>query len=207
MQAVNLLPAYARPPSRLAALGKDLSPARVVRLGGIAAAACALAVGAAYFFERSVVHDRQGTLADTQARLAAVEATAAPLRSAEAASTSRAAVIRTVLSSRVNWENALADFARILPDQVTLQSLQAQSPVPAAGVGAAADPATGVAAAAPTSFTITGTTTSHVRVALVLDRLALIPWLSNVTLASSSHSGDGDQFSISAAFAPTGGAR
>jgi Tfp pilus assembly protein PilN len=200
MQAVNLLPAYARPPSRLAALGKDLSPARVVRLGGIAAAACALAIGAAYFFERSIVHDRQATLADTQARLAAVEATAAPLRVAEAASTSRSAVIRTVVGSRVNWENVLADFARVLPQQVTLQSLQAQSPAPAA-------PATGVAAAAPTSFTITGTTTSHVRVAFVLDRLAVIPWLSNVTLASSSHSGDGDQFTISAAFAPTGGAR
>jgi Tfp pilus assembly protein PilN len=206
MQAVNLLPAYARPPSRLAALGKDLSPARVVRLGGIAAAACALAIGAAYFFERSIVHDRQATLADTQARLAAVEATAAPLRVAEAASTSRSAVIRTVVGSRVNWENVLADFARVLPQQVTLQSLQAQSPAPAAGVTAAA-PATGVAAAAPTSFTITGTTTSHVRVAFVLDRLAVIPWLSNVTLASSSHSGDGDQFTISAAFAPTGGAR
>jgi Tfp pilus assembly protein PilN len=197
MQAVNLLPAYARPPSRLAALGKDLSPARVIRLGGIAAAACAIAIGALYFVERSVVHDRQATLADTQARLAAVEATAAPLRAAEASSTARATIIRTVAGSRVNWQRVLGDLARVLPDQVTLQSLQAQSPTPASGA----------VAAAPTTFTIGGTTTSHVRVALVLDRLALLPWLSGVTLGSSSHSGAGDTFSISAGFAPVGGAK
>jgi len=44
-------------------------------------------------------------------------------------------------------------------------------------------------------------------VALVLDRLALLPWLSNVTLQSSTR-GDGVspvQFSIQAGFTGTGG--
>jgi len=189
MQAVNLLPAYARPAGRWATMGKDLSPQRVIRLGGIAAAACAVAIAGFYFFERSVVNDRKATLADTQARLAAVEATAAPLRAAEASSTARATVIRTVAGARVNWERTLTDFARVLPDQMSLQSLAVTSTAGAAG-----------------TFAISGTTTSHVRVALILDRLALLPWLSDISLGSSSHSGTSDQFTISAGFAPAGGA-
>jgi Tfp pilus assembly protein PilN len=194
MQSVNLLPAYARPAGRWATLGKDLSPQRVIRLGGIAAAACAIAVAGFYVVERSVVNDRKATLADTQARLAAVEATAAPLRAAEASSTARATVIRTVDGTRVNWERTLTDFARVLPDQMSLQSL---------AVTSTAGATTGAAG----TFTIGGTTTSHVRVALILDRLALLPWLSDISLGSSAHSGTSDQFSISAGFAPTGGAR
>jgi Tfp pilus assembly protein PilN len=207
MQAVNLLPAYARPAGRWASLGKELSPARVIRTGGIVAAVCAVAIAGLYFYERSVVNDRRAQLTDAQARLTAVEATAAPLRTAEAASTSRSTVIRTVAGSRVGWTGVLRDLSRVLPDQVHLQSLSAQSPTPAAGAVAAAVPGAVPSGAAPTSFTIQGTTTSHVRVALVLDRLSLLPWLSGVTLISSSHGGAGDSFSISAGFAPVGGAQ
>jgi Tfp pilus assembly protein PilN len=200
MQAVNLLPAYARPAGRWATVGKELSPARVIRIGGIVAAACAVAIAGLYFYERSVVNDRRAKLADAQARLTAVEATAAPLRAAEAASTARATVIRTVAGSRVGWSLVVADFARVLPDQVLIQSMAAQSPRPAAGVVAGAAVGT-----APTAFTISGTTTSHVRVGLVLDRLALLPWLTDVTLGSSAHGAGGDAFNITAGFAPPGG--
>ena len=213
MHAVNLLPAYAQPAGRWATIGKELSPARVIRIGGITAAVCAVAVAGLYFYERSVVNDRHATLTDAQARLAAVEATAAPLRAAEASSTARATIIRSVAGTRISWEGVLGDLARVLPDQVYLQSLVAQSPTPAAAAAppASTDTSTDtstppVAAAAPTSFTISGNTTSHVRVALVLDRLALLPWLSDITLGSSSHSDSGDQFSITAAFSPPAGA-
>jgi Tfp pilus assembly protein PilN len=211
MQSVNLLPAYAQPAGRWATIGKELSPARVIRIGGIAAAVCAVAVGGLYFYERSIVNDRHATLTDAQARLAAVEATAAPLRAAEASSTARATVIRSVAGSRISWEGVLGDLARVLPDQVYLQSLVAQSPTPASAAAVAAPATTDTAtppvgAAAPTSFTISGNTTSHVRVALVLDRLALLPWLSDITLGSSTHGDTGDQFSITAAFSPAAGA-
>jgi Tfp pilus assembly protein PilN len=195
MQAVNLLPAYARPAGTWASIGKELSPTRVIKIGGIVAAACALAIAGLYFYERSVVNDRRAKLADAQARLTAVEATAAPLRAAEAASTARSTVIRTVSGSRVGWTGVLRDLSRVLPDQVHLQSLTAQSPTAA------------LVAATTTSFTINGTTTSHVRVGLVLDRLALLPWLSDITLGSSVHGGNGDTFSITAGFSPVGGAQ
>jgi Tfp pilus assembly protein PilN len=198
MQAVNLLPAYARPAGRWASLGKELSPARVARLGGIVAAACAIAIAAGYFYERSVVNDRRAQLADAQSRLTAVEATAAPLRAAQAAHASRLLAIRTVSNSRVAWETVLAGLSRVLPDQVYLQSLQAQSPT-----AATASPG----ATSSSAFAINGVASSYVRVALVLDRLELLPWLSNVTLASSTGGSSattggspGDQFSITAGF-------
>jgi hypothetical protein len=46
-----------------------------------------------------------------------------------------------------------------------------------------------------------------VRVALVLDRLAALPWLSNVTLVSSTNGASlsaGDAFAINAGFNPGG---
>jgi hypothetical protein len=53
-----------------------------------------------------------------------------------------------------------------------------------------------------------------VKVALVLDRLGLLPWLSNVTLVSSTNGAAGsttlsrgDTFSVTAGFNPTGGAK
>jgi Tfp pilus assembly protein PilN len=209
MQAVNLLPAYARPAGRWTTIGKELSPTSVTRVGGIVAAACALAIAGLYFYERSVVNNRRATLSDAQARLTAVEATAAPLRTAVAASTTHATVIRTVVSQRVAWESVLRDLARVLPDQVQLQSLAASTPLPALAASTPL-PAAGTPAVATstggTSFSITGTTTSHVRVALVLDRLALAPWLSGITLTSSSRGTAGDQFTITATFQRTGSA-
>src|SRR5207248_6520034 len=133
MQSVNLLPAYARPAGRWATVGKELAPARVVRIGGIVAVAAAVIVGGLYFYERSVVSDRHATLGDAKARLAAVEATAAPLRAAQAESSAREAIIRSVTTQRVIWEKALHELAAVLPDQVYLTSLQvapAAAPAP-----------------------------------------------------------------------------
>jgi Tfp pilus assembly protein PilN len=210
MQAVNLLPAYARPAGRWASLGKELSPARVVRMGGLIAVVAAVAVGAAWYYERSVVSDRHATLQDTKARLAAVEATAAPLHAAEADSTGRQAIVRSVVASRVQWEKVLHDLAAVLPDQVYLQSLQVQpasaAPVVAPDTGSSSTTGTTSASPAPVGasgqLTVAGAANSHVRVALILDRLALLPWLSDITLQSSTHGGGaaGDNFSITAGF-------
>jgi Tfp pilus assembly protein PilN len=213
MQAVNLLPAYARPAGRWASAGKELSPARVVRIGGIVAVAAAVMVGALYFYERSVVNTRHATLEDAKARLLAVEATAAPLRAAQAESSSRESIIRSVTAQRVVWEKTLRDLAVVLPDQVFLTSLQvapaaAAAPVDTGTSDSSASSSTTTPVASSSTFTVSGNASSHVRVALVLDRLALLPWLSAITLNSSTHSGGagsaGDQFQITATFNPTG---
>ena len=222
MQAVNLLPAYARPAGRWATVGKELAPARVIRIGGIVAVAAAVMVAGLYFYERSVVSKRHATLSDAKARLAAVEATAAPLRAAQADSASREAAIRSVVSQRVVWEKVLRDLGAVLPDQVYLSSLQfspaaAAAPLTPSDTSTSTDTtsSTTTPAPAPTPsgavFTVSGSANSHVRVALVLDRLALLPWLTDVTLQSSTHSGGassstsaGDQFQITGTFTENG---
>jgi Tfp pilus assembly protein PilN len=221
MEAVNLLPAYARPGHPWAAVGKDLSARRVVKAGTVAACVVAVGVGLAYYQERSVANDRQATLADVQAQVAVVDAKAAPLRAAQAAAAARLTTAGSVSERRVAWEGLLADVSRVLPKQVYLQGLSLQSPTPLAPGAVTPAPTTTTLAGTPTpattgtsGFSATGVASSHVKVAVVLDRLASLPWLTNVTLlstangsASSTTLSRGDTFSVSAGFNPNGGAK
>jgi Tfp pilus assembly protein PilN len=214
MESVNLLPAYARPRHPWASAGKDISARRVLVGGSVAACVVVLGLGGGYLHERSVVNDRRAELADVQARAAAADTKAAPLRAAEAAAAARMAVAGTVSSDRVAWESVLADLSRVLPSQVYLQSLQAQSPAPFAPATTTPVPTTSTVPTTPTSFTATGVASSQVEVALVLDRLSSLPWLSNVTLQSLTNGGStgttiaaGDTFTVNADFHPNGGAK
>jgi Tfp pilus assembly protein PilN len=219
MEAVNLLPAYARPGHPWAAVGKDLSARRVIKAGSVAACVVAVGVGLAYYQERSVVNDRQATLADVQAQVAVVDAKAAPLRAAQAAAAARLTAAGTVSERRVAWEGLLADVSRVLPKQVYLQGLSLQSPTPLAPGAVTPAPTTPAGTPTPATssasgFSATGVASSHVKVAVVLERLASLPWLTNVTLlstANGSASGTtlsrGDTFSVSAGFNPNGGAK
>jgi Tfp pilus assembly protein PilN len=210
MEAVNLLPAYARPGHRWAAVGNDLSPRRALTAAGVAACVLVLGLGLGYVRAHSVVNDRRAVLADVQAQVAAADAKAAPLRATQSAAAVRMAAAATVSARRVQWERLLADVSRVLPSQVYLQSLSLTSPTPV-GSGAAT-----TTTSTATGFAATGVASSHVRVALVLDRLALLPWLSGVTLVSSTSSAPsgtsatlaaGDTFSVTAGFNPDGGAK
>jgi Tfp pilus assembly protein PilN len=229
MQAVNLLPAYARPGHPWAAIGKDLSPRRALAGAGAAAGLIVLGLGFGYVHEHSVVNARSTSLADVQAQVAVADAKAAPLRATQSAAAVRMAAAGTVSARRLQWERLLADMSRVLPSQVYLQSLSLTSPTPLASGAVTTTPA----ATAPTAttpvgtsgFSATGVASSHVRVALVLDRLALLPWLSGVTLVSTTSgaaSGTtgttsttgtsatlsaGDTFSVTAGFNPNGGAK
>ena len=216
MEAVNLLPGYARPGHPWAAVGRDLSPRRVLKAGSVVACVAVVGLGLGYAYERSVVNDKRASLADVQAEVAVADAKAAPFRSAQAAAEARLAAAGTVSSRRIAWEGLLADLSGVLPKQVYLQSLSAQSPTPLApgAVAAPTTPAPGTPTPATTGaagFSATGVASSHVRVAVVLDRLASLPWLSNVTLVSSVNGGTtlsrGDTFTVTAGFNPIGGAK
>jgi Tfp pilus assembly protein PilN len=123
----------------------------------------------------------------------------------------------TVSERRVAWEQLLADLSRVLPKQVYLRSLSLQSPTPLASGASTPAPTTTPATPATTGasgFSATGVASSHVSVALVLDRLTSLPWLTNVTLLSTANGGTsgttlsrGDTFSVTAGFNPNGGAR
>jgi len=219
MEAVNLLPAYARPGHPWAAVGRDLSARRVLKAGTVAACVVAVGLGAGYYLERSVVNHRQATLADVQAQVAVVDAKAAPLLAAQAAAAARMAAAGSASEKRVAWEALLSDVSRVLPKQVYLQSLSAQSPTPLASGAAVAAPTTSPGTPVPATptasgFTATGVASSHVTVAVILDRLASLPWLTNVTLVSSASGSTtgttlsrGDAFTVTAGFNAIGGAQ
>jgi len=204
MRAVNLLPEELRPGNRWASIGRGASARRVLGGSGIAAGVLALAFAGLFIHQRGVVDDRRTELHDVETRLVAAQAQAAAVQAAQAASAARLAAFRTVVSQRVVWEDVLRDLSRVLPGSVTLQSLSVTSPTLTAGATTAAAPAAATPGAPPTGFTINGSADSQVRVAQVLDRLALLPWLSNVTLQSSI-SGDGVQFAVAATLGQTGG--
>jgi Tfp pilus assembly protein PilN len=215
MEAVNLLPAYARPGHPWAAIGKDLSAGRVLKAGSVVACVAVLGLGLGYVHERSAVNDKRAALTDVQAEVAVADAKAAPLRAAEAAAAARMAAAGTVSSQRIAWEPVLRDLSRVLPSQVYLESMALQSPAPLASGATATTPGTTTTpTGGTTGFSATGVASSHVRVALVLDRLASLPWLTNVMLVSSTSGAStggtlagGDAFSITAGFNPNGGAQ
>lgn len=201
MQAVNLLPAYARPRSRWATAGSELSPARVLRLGAFAAAALAILLGGLYVHERSTVNSTKKDLAETSSRLAAAEAVAQPLRAAADGVNSRTSFINTVTAARVPWEKVMVGLAKVVPGQTYLQSLSVAAGTGAVSADVPVTPGTGG------TLTITGTAASTKTVATVLDRLSLVPWLANVALVSSTSSssaGVGNTFNITAGFVPLG---
>jgi Tfp pilus assembly protein PilN len=207
MEAVNLLPAeYAA--KKRKRVGEELAGGRTLQLGGLVALSFAVLLGALYIHERSIVHAKQKDLADTQGRIAAVQPRVEALKQTQALLTARVAAAQSITSVRMNWDRALEDFARVVPTNSYLTSLQVTAPVPTAS--ASATPSTTDGTTAPTTpaptgsstLTINGVAPSTPGVALVMDRLALLPWLSGITLTSASRQENGaNTFAITATVA------
>jgi len=115
----------------------------------------------------------------------------------------------------MNWDKALSDFARIVPTDSFLTSLSFAAPVQTSSVlgtvtstdATPTDTTTSTSTTTPvapvpstSTLTVAGTAPGTVGVARVLDRIALIPLLSDVSLGSATRSGDscGDSFNITA---------
>jgi Tfp pilus assembly protein PilN len=213
MQAVNLLPVdSARRSKRWDGVREGKVSKRVLVYAAIAAGVLTAAVAGAFVHAHMAVSDNKATLAGLEQEVAAAEATAAPVRAARADAQGRRAAVTAVTSRRITWEQVLNDLARVLPRNVRLENLQAQSPTPTVAVSTAAPATTTTAAtgSAPTAFVVTGFTSSQKSVARVLDRLAVLPWLSDVALQSTTRADSGNgrmatQFTIGANLSSTGG--
>lgn len=212
MRAVNLLPVdSARRSKRWEGVREGKVSKRVLVYATVAAGVLTAAVAGAFVHAHLAVSDNKATLASLEQEVAAAEATAAPVRAARADAQGRRAAVTAVTSRRITWEQVLNDLSRVLPRNVRLENLQAQSPTPTVAVSTAA-PATTTAAtgSAPTAFVVTGFTSSQKSVARVLDRLAVLPWLSEVSLQSTTRADSGNgrmavQFTIGANLSSTGG--
>ena len=204
MRAVNLLPADARvSKGGFASVGSNVPIRRTLQLGGGVALLLTIMMVGLFMHERSVVHSAQSTLANDQARLAAMQAEVDAVRSDQQEASARMNAVTAVADSRMNWDRTMGELARVLPADTVLSTLQATAPVTAASVSAVTATATGdTPVSAPTgtsTLTVSGSAPSYVRVANVLDRLSLLPWLTDVTLGSTSkQSGGTATFSINA---------
>lgn len=185
MRAVNLLPSEQ----------KQRSPRNKLVLAGVSSSSAVLMLlGAGYLNASSTVNDRQQSLANLQARLAAMPKPRSTGNSAYDAQLAtdrigRLGALSSALSGRVRWDRLLRELAIVLPDDVWLQQLTATAPKPLlpvdptnTGSPAPSPPATGGA----TTFSIQGSTYTQEGVARLLIRLQLVPDLENVTLATSA---------------------
>jgi Tfp pilus assembly protein PilN len=211
MRAVNLLPAGATRGRRWGA-GDRGDAKRVLITAALAAAVVMAALVAAFVHAHSSVGDKQETLAGLEQKVVAAQAKAAAVQAARTNAQARRVAVTDVTSKRITWEQVLRDLSRVLPANVWLQNLQAQSPTPmaAASTTSTTSTATTSTGATPTAFVVTGFTSSQKGVARVIDRLSVLPWLSGVSLQQSTRTdtprgGKAVQFTIGANLGSTGG--
>jgi Tfp pilus assembly protein PilN len=212
MRAVNLLPAGATRGRRWGA-GDRGNAKRVLVTASVVAAVLMAALVAAFVHAHSSVADKQKTLAGLEQQVAAAQAKAAAVQAARANSQARRVAVTEVNSKRITWEQVLRDLSRVLPANVWLQNLQAQSPTPTVGASTTATTSTATPTSTgttPTAFVVTGFTSSQKGVARVIDRLSVLPWLSDVSLQTSTRAdtatgGKAVQFTIGANLSSTGG--
>jgi Tfp pilus assembly protein PilN len=178
VRAVNLLPSEHAPKRRGAPVPV------IVGCAGAVVAVGALAAG--YLQASSKIGGGTSELANLQSQIAALPQPA-PLPSTitglPSLRSERLAAVSTALSQRIAWDRILREVSLVLPDDVWLTSLEAQSPNQTGGAPTP-PPAPGTAQQ-PTGFQLDGFTYSQAAVARLLSRLNLIPDLEDVTLTGS----------------------
>ncbi len=176
MRAVNLLPREGDGEGRKA----PPIPVLVACIGCVLVAAL---LATMYLSASQGVSRQNVALQKAQADYAAIPAPAPPspvVAQIPQMRQTRVAALTTVLGQRIAWDRLLREVSQVVPSDVWLVTLNAQSP-------SNAPPARGSVTSAPASgFVVTGCTYSQDSVARFLARLQLVPDLSVVTLGKSS---------------------
>jgi Tfp pilus assembly protein PilN len=213
MKAVNLLPPERRRAPRNSQLGPLAGRTSFVAVG-LVVAVVAIILGVAAHSASSSVGEKRRQLAEVQTQLGLARPSRHKLSaSALATASSRRAAIVSLAQRRLRWDAFLGSLSRVLPEDVWLIGLTANpsgATVTAPVSSSSSSSSSSTATAPVTPFTITGYGYSQRSVARLLDRLALVPWLSQVELTGDSLTPVGTrsvfQFSIGASMANTGGA-
>lgn len=176
MRAVNLLP------KDEGAEGRKRPPLPVL-VGCVGTVVISALLAVMFLSASSSVAQQKRALAQAQADYAAVPAPPPPPAvdsTLPQQRQTRVTALATVLGERVAWDRLLREVSQVLPSDVFLVTLNAQSPtLQPAATGAA------VGAALPQGFVLTGCTYSQDSVARFLTRLAVVPDLTNMTLGKS----------------------
>jgi Tfp pilus assembly protein PilN len=183
MRAVNLLP-------RQQVESKRENPNTVVLVAAIGGATVLLALVAGFLLATRSVDRQRQDLASARAVLAATpahhlsEKTQAFRKNVLSKREERSLALAAAISHRVAWDRILRRFALVLPGDVWLTSLTGNVPLEPSAVPVTSTPS--VLPPAATELTISGYTYSQDSVARLLERLSVVPDLTNVQLSTSS---------------------
>jgi Tfp pilus assembly protein PilN len=187
MRAVNLLP------RDLSGEGRKAPPGPVI--AGCVGMVLVTALLAVLFLSASgeVAKQRQA-LESVQQVYAGMPAPAPPspvVSQLPKTKQTRVTALATALGQRVAWDRVLREVSQVVPSDVWLVTLDAQSPSYSTATPAPTAPA---GSTLPEGFVVTGCTYSQDSVARFLARLELVPDLMQMTLGKSetSSAGSGD---------------
>jgi Tfp pilus assembly protein PilN len=206
MRAVNLLP-------REVTKTKGRQVSAPLLTGMIAALVVVAVLGTGFVRESKNVSSKRNELDAARAELALVPAPVAPDAMSSTLTTERAqriTALQGALNGRISWDRVLREISLVLPNDVWLTGLTLEAPAAAAApvpTDSTTETTTAPATPAPvtTGFTMNGKAFTHVGVARLLKRLALIPDLENVTLGHSTRTAVGTREAVE--FSVTAGVR
>jgi Tfp pilus assembly protein PilN len=187
MKAINLLPPDSRTTPKA---GATKAVAVTEEPGGIGAfvllgalAACVVAL-AAYVLTTNSVKDRHAQLDAVTAQAQTTAQRAAQLKpyaDFQQMAETRIQTVKDLAASRFDWEQALRDISRAIPNDVTLTSLNGSISSGANGGGSTVRGAIDAPA-----VTLQGCTTGQKQVATLLSRLRAVDGVTRVTLTKST---------------------
>ncbi len=200
MKAVNLLP-------REVTKTKSPRPSTPLIAGFVTGVVVLTVLAAGYFKESAAVSQKRTELQAARAELALVPAPAAPDTSVaklNGEQASRVTALQSALNGRIAWDRVLREISLVMPSDVWLSSLTLQAPnsataIPGTGTTGTTTPATttpSTAPPAPSDFVMNGKSFSHVGVARLMSRLALVPDLDRITLNHSTRATTGSRPSV-----------
>jgi Tfp pilus assembly protein PilN len=187
MRAVNLLPREQKRSRKRLTVVAQLAVVAPFVVGSLLAAG--------YLLTSSKVNDNKSTLQalqDDVAKLPAPTPTPEPQPDLQLAlqRDQRIAALGLALKGRLAWDRVLREISAVLPNDVWLTSLSAQSPLaPAATTPTTTTSSSATDAAEPLAtgpLSLNGYTYSQEGVARFLSRLAVVPALQDVKLLQSA---------------------
>ena len=212
MRAVNLLPDPRTDKRHDDGRDRLRSTKMIAVAGGAVLIALAVVLGAAFTKAHSDVSNRQAKLESVQSQVAVAQVSVAASAAAAGRADAHLAAVSTAASQRLAWDGLLDQLSRVMPRGAWLESLQGTSAVSTSTSSTSSSTTTttpSTTGTAPTGFVVTGYGRTQTTVARALERLVLMPALSDVTLQSTERTDIGTKkaikFTISANVRSVGG--
>jgi Tfp pilus assembly protein PilN len=189
MRAVNLIPADSRAGSGNRGPATGMQVPVYILLGFLAAAVALVTV---YVLTNNSIASRTATLGNLKTEVTQEQAAVARLGEFTKFSSlaqTRISTVNSIAAARFDWHAALTDLSKVIPANVTLQSVVG-TVVPGANSGGSGSGGTGTlrtAISAP-AFELSGCTGSQDDVAKLMSQLRLINGVTRVTINDSQMS-------------------